>query len=384
MGSHRPWNLLIALALVGAVVSSYLAWMHHEVRRTDSAAGLLSCGGRETTCLKVIESSDAEILGVPLASFGFVFYAGFTLVALVCRLEPERRGPLAPACGLAALAAVVFSLHLAWVSFFVLDAICPFCSLLHLVNLALLLNSLLINRRLFSAGLRAVPLPNPDMVICLVALAGATFLGLGLSWRNDTARYFHRSGLDRLLLDATPGAAVATAGRPALGDPQAPVTVVAFFDYGCPHCAVLDRDLRAIVESSAGRARLVVRNYPLERACNPAVGRSQHDSACAAAVSAEAVFRLAGADAFWRYHEQLLGQDLPLPRRLATIPCPVSPTPAQEAAARDAVERDVSDGNALGVRGTPYLFINGHPVGGRVRKWAAQLVIEELCRSAVS
>src|SRR5712691_8038885 len=41
-----------------------------------------------------------------------------------------------------------------------------------------------------------------------------------------------------------------------LGDPRAPITVVEYSDFQCPHCAAAEKPLRDLVESMKGKVRL--------------------------------------------------------------------------------------------------------------------------------
>ena len=53
-----------------------------------------------------------------------------------------------------------------------------------------------------------------------------------------------------------------------MGDPNAPVTIVEFSSFTCPHCASFHRDHLANVKKElidTGRAKLIFRDFPLDR-----------------------------------------------------------------------------------------------------------------------
>ena len=78
------------------------------------------------------------------------------------------------------------------------------------------------------------------------------------------------------------------------GGPHAPVTVVEYGDFQCPHCRAAEPVVRALLEQFDQRAQLVFRHFPLEQA---------HEYALIAAQAAEA----AGAQGkFWEMHDLLL------------------------------------------------------------------------------
>lgn len=51
-------------------------------------------------------------------------------------------------------------------------------------------------------------------------------------------------------------------GAPAIGSPQADVTIVEFFDYACPYCKAAEPRLMALVKRDKG-VRLVLKEFPI-------------------------------------------------------------------------------------------------------------------------
>jgi protein-disulfide isomerase len=144
-----------------------------------------------------------------------------------------------------------------------------------------------------------------------------------------------------------------------LGNPDAAVTVVEYGDFECPYCASAAPVLHRLVEESDGGVRLVFRHYPL-----PDV----HPYALTAALAAEGA---AEQGAFWPMHGLLFAhQD-----RLADADLRGYGTAlgldgdrlvgAEAQRFGDKVEADFAGGVALGVPGTPTLFIDGVPFEGR-------------------
>ena len=141
------------------------------------------------------------------------------------------------------------------------------------------------------------------------------------------------------------------------GPATAPTTVVVYGDYECPHTRALELVLTRLRSRDPYAFRTVFRNFPL---------REVHPHAEQAAEAAEAVYALAGADAFWVMHDGLFAHQDQLDRAgLEQRAAEAGVDPAALRAAIDAgkfagrVERDVESGITNGVDRTPSVFING-------------------------
>ena len=114
--THRA---IICLASLGVLDTLYLLW----VKLADRASLCTGMGD----CAKVNSSSYSELLGIPIAAFGFAVY-----IAILVLSALESRRSITP--GLSILAAfglslfgVIYSVWLTYVEVAVLRAICPFC-----------------------------------------------------------------------------------------------------------------------------------------------------------------------------------------------------------------------------------------------------------------
>ena len=82
----------------------------------------------------------------------------------------------------------------------------------------------------------------------------------------------------------------------AQGSPDALVTLVQYGDYECPYTRLSRHSVHALQREFAAKLRFVFRHFPL---------RNVHPHAQMAAETAEAVYALAGGDAFWVMHDGL-------------------------------------------------------------------------------
>jgi len=146
------------------------------------------------------------------------------------------------------------------------------------------------------------------------------------------------------------------------GPESAPVTLLVYGDYECPYTRALELVIAQLRDRNGDSFRYVFRYFPL---------RQIHPHAEMAAEAAEAVFALAGADAFWVMHDALFANQYDLEpgslERYATA-AGVDARAYRKAIATHQfagrVERDVQSGEANGVEGTPSIFINGERYHG--------------------
>lgn len=150
-------------------------------------------------------------------------------------------------------------------------------------------------------------------------------------------------------------------GLPGLarGPDNAPVTLVVFSDFECPFCARNEPALRHVRERFGPLVRVVFRNLPL-----PFHRR--------AVLAAEAALAAGAQGKFWEMHDRLFSGTAgslvraDLEREAEALGLDLARFRAELDAHtyRDAVRLDAAGGNALGVDGTPSMFVNGVMVQG--------------------
>ena len=145
-----------------------------------------------------------------------------------------------------------------------------------------------------------------------------------------------------------------------LGSAEASATIVTFSDFQCRYCAALALSLNQLLATYPSDVSVVFRHFPLQ-SIHPAAYGAAAASECAAKLGRfrefhDAAFRnqdSVGARA-WRYLANAAG----LTDTVTFVGCIGS----AEAHAR--VEQDLEAGYELGIRGTPFVMINGAVVRG--------------------
>lgn len=141
------------------------------------------------------------------------------------------------------------------------------------------------------------------------------------------------------------------------GPADAKVTIVEFFDPECESCMAFAPVLKGILDEYDGRVRFVAR-YML-----------YHTSSFMAAKASQAASK---QGKFWEYHEKLFSKQAEWGHKETPdqsyfiryaeelgLDLNKFKIDMEDKEAENQIAMDIADGNALNVRGTPTLFING-------------------------
>jgi protein-disulfide isomerase len=134
--------------------------------------------------------------------------------------------------------------------------------------------------------------------------------------------------------------------------------MVIFSDFQCPFCSRVEPTLTQIDKDYAGKVRQVWKNYPLPFHNNA-------EPAAEAAMAADAQGKL------WQMHDKLFANQQSLDRpSLEKYAQEIGLDMNKFKADLDAqkyksqIESDTKEGTAVGVNGTPAVFINGRKISG--------------------
>jgi len=172
---------------------------------------------------------------------------------------------------------------------------------------------------------------------------------------------------------------VATAGRPEKGGKNASVTIVEFSDYECPFCKRAETVVDQVMSTYGDKIKVVFRDFPLPFHAN-------------ARPAAEAANCAAAQGKFWEYHAKLFANQAALtPDKLNAYAGEIgldgakfSECLAQKPHAA-AIDKDIEDGQKVGVSGTPAFFINGRMLSGaQPFEKFKELIDEELAAAGKS
>ena len=189
----------------------------------------------------------------------------------------------------------------------------------------------------------------------------------------DASRWAHPQAPGKVLDDPI---SIPVAGSPATGGAKAPITIVEFSDFQCPYCIAATPEIHALLKAYPQQVRLIFKEYPLEN----------HSHAFTAATAALAAHK---QGKFWAMHDAMFDQrDLSKPNLIAiakTAGVDVNrfEKDMESKEVRDAIAKDVEDGDHANVEGTPTIFINGQRYNGAIQlQFLKPLIDAELKKTA--
>ena len=176
-------------------------------------------------------------------------------------------------------------------------------------------------------------------------------------------------------------AAPAPSGKANMKGPiDAPIKVVEFADFMCPGCQAASGALRAYFAQQGPDINLTFKNFPLELACNPGIGRTVHNGACELTLGS-----ICAADQglFWPYHDRIFSRGWEVATRQDVLDNGVAvglnkaklEVCMNSADAKSRLALQIKEGFETPVNTTPTLVVNGKKL--EVTNQFANVVEEE-------
>jgi protein-disulfide isomerase len=183
---------------------------------------------------------------------------------------------------------------------------------------------------------------------------------------------------DESYTELEPGALDLT-NQPTRGPEDAKVTVVVISDFQCPACRHYNEMYEKTIAPQFGdKIKTVFLNFPLERI---------HPWAMSAAIATECVYNQK-PEAFWKLHDKFFeNQSEIVPTNLVDkvisfvdgegIDTAALATCIEEKQTENAVKADMSQGNNIGLRGTPTYIVNNKLLNSGLTPQAIEQALAE-------
>lgn len=270
-------NFLLISLLICIGLFAYLTIHHFQVQLGTNGPSI--CAVNSTiNCDSAAQSRYSEIFNIPIAILGLVFSLAMFVVALVKKTEwiPFSE-PLNGFVKLLFIFAGATSIIMAFISFFKLQVICPFCLATYVFSLINIYLSLKIfNPSTYNLANLFSEKSNLTISVFMLILTWfiSAFLqeqyGIGdikkyapekiSMWKNSPVYNFQSNlGLVK--------------------NPQAQNTIIEFADFKCPHCKEASENLHNFMANNT-QVKFIYKAFPLDGTCNPHVPQKGDGSRC--------------------------------------------------------------------------------------------------------
>jgi uncharacterized membrane protein/protein-disulfide isomerase len=368
----RKW--LASFGLLGLAASAAATWVHYNLLVNPDYSSFCDINAT-VSCKAAYLSRYGSIGGVPVAVGGVVFFM-WVLALLWGAGGKSRIQDSAPAYIFAgSTLALAVALYLAYASFFILKEVCPLCVTTYVAVIGVFV---------ISGGASSVPmsrLPRRAMRDIRVLVASPLAMVIALLFLGGAGSAIAFFPHPQQGAAAAPPAPVLTQDQrseferwwdmqdkvevPYAKD-GAKVLVVKFNDYQCPPCKQTYYAYEPILAKyKPSDVKYLMKHFPLDPACNPAVTNLVHPAACDAAAAAVMARPKGAFDKltawFFAHQEELSPATV---RTAAKDVGGIGDFDAQYPKAIQEVKTEASTGGTLGVQSTPTFFINGRRLKG--------------------
>ncbi len=397
-GGKRTGWVVIILSAAGLGICLYLYSLHVALLMGEIKSGPLCGADGGLGCQSVASGPFSSMMGLPLASWGALFYSALALLGFggVIFWRDSGRVFLRWAFFLA-LSGFAFDLYLAYTMVFRIQAVCWLCVTTYVINFFIIL---ILVKRVWRE-------PKPRIPLRAIFPGTKDAQGIDLYYRNAIkalligailltavvgvtgSQFISKSvtGDDREILEklkvhlATQQIRSVNANdRPSMGSNDGSVTVVEFSDFLCPYCAKAARYLKIVESGNPDIARFIFRHYPLDTSCNSGISSDIHPGAC---LLAEGSVCADEQNRFWEYHDiafETKGEiSQPVVMDIASnIGLDLSAFKSCLASGRGlkVVKEDINAAIHAGVKSTPTLFINGRGLRGVPKPWMLNEILQ--------
>lgn len=375
----KPLYINIIFTILALGLHAYLTNKFFALQSATSSGQSLCNLGGIWNCDAVSTSSYAQLLGRPIALWGFATHLVFLFLQIMVAWKQNAQDTWARLTVYFTFVVVVASIVMGTISLTKLNSACLFCLIaygLSILNLALLSLAGFEFKKSFSS--LQVVLQEKSLYLSFLSVPVLTFM-LGASWAgNENAAQVQVFATDKVLAWQN---APAQSFDPALGlrlgapQEQARMTIVEFADFRCPHCKHAAPSVKAFVQSRPDVA-LLFKAYPLDGTCNldPALQGQGDGVSCRLAMAVFCAEKVNQSG--WKTFDLIFDQQEEL-RMLSKVEsvdqaicdlklqdCGDMKTCLNDESTKVAIQKMAQEGTQAGLRGTPTFYINNRLLEG--------------------
>ena len=138
MDAKKIISVMIVLSVIGLAVSIYSTWEHYELVSGSKSSSFCDVSA-EVSCSAVNSSPYSEVMGIPTAAFGALWFAA--AIVLLYQIRNGARGfwKNSPFYLFAwCIAGLLTVIWLVYAEFFLIGALCILCTIVHIIVIIML------------------------------------------------------------------------------------------------------------------------------------------------------------------------------------------------------------------------------------------------------
>lgn len=385
---------IAVIAVIIAIIATFILTNRHiEIFSGDPLSKSACSAFGKVDCDTALSSSFSEIFSIPMSIYGGIFYfiiCSFILLNLFFPNFLKTYG-YQFAFWLSCIG-LVCNIYFAYI-LFVLHTFCPFCVLSYVMDLIILIVLYVLLIEYDINPLKKIKnyltiIKEQERVIitfiistlCLIAL-----IVISLFW------YIYKITPHATIKEIT--SYLASQQRyvipisddmPRKGDPNAPIQIVIFSEFECPHCKIGEVYLDIALKPYKDKSVLYFKHLPLDNECNPDIKLPFHKVACIGSYASYCA-QLKGF--FWDFSQELFrSQDKWTEDDLVYIGESFGIEPVfmrkciNDPMTKSKIEKDINDAKRFKVEATPTYFVNGFMISGAQKPKFWQMIFEAVLK----
>jgi len=393
------------LSFLGAVISGILLYQHYF---PEMDLGIISCGkGFSNPCIAVGQSPYSKLFGIPLASYGILYFAILTFMMLLADYAEEYYYHIFMSLMFPVVIAGVIADIVLAVLMIKIGQLCSLCVSTYIINIILLILLYLYlkkisNREKLFELVKKFFLPDtPDkkavlslFIIFVFFLSFSVFAATTILQSRVSAAQTPDTKITKLLNDfynEPPQNINFPQSNMKIGNPDAKVKIYAFTDFLCSACYKFYQIEKYILARFKNKVEIIYYHYPLDSSCNKYMDDTVYANSCKASMS---MFSAASAgffeeylyNHFDRYHEYKEGFtdeqifktiDIALKGRDISKIKKDFELFLNSREAKDTINTHIEFAEKLKIEATPTIYIAGRKIVGVPPKEFISAIIEK-------
>ncbi|MCL1833705.1 MAG: thioredoxin domain-containing protein [Leptospirales bacterium] len=288
---------MLILSVAGVVISSLLLYQHYF---PDFEIGFISCRTNfSNPCIAVGQSVYSSIFGIPVASFGILYFMLLTFLILIADYARHKYYKILCGIGFPLVTIGLAADIVLGILMIKIGQLCTLCAASYIVNLAILIVLILLIKNNFSAdeikaSLKSFFLPKGSDEKAILSLSVISVFCLAFVVFSITNIMRSKSGVSKIqdinrsisnFYEQKEEEIEFPESNLIIGKSDAEVKVYIFNDFLCSSCRKLYDIEKYIIPKYENKLRIIYYHYPLDKSCNNDMEETIYPSSCLASKS---------------------------------------------------------------------------------------------------